>query len=128
MKGVTDITGFGLAFGIEQLCAPQGKHATIWFESIPAFTDWQRYAIEGYYSSLAYRNKEMLSFVNQDSIPSWKELLLYAPHTNGSILSIVSPNSIQSLTKTLSENGTQLHVIGRIEGDKFRLKEMISDE
>ena len=70
----------------------------------------------------------MLSFENQDNIPSWKELLLYDPQTNGSILSIVSPNSIQSLTKTLAENGTQLHVIGRIEGDTFRLKEMISHE
>lgn len=128
VKGVTDITGFGLASGIEQLCAPQGKHATIWFESIPVFTDWQRYAIEGYYSSLAYRNKEMLSFENQDNIPSWKELLLYDPQTNGSILSIVSPNSIQSLTKILAENGTQLHVIGRIEGETFRLKEMITNE
>jgi len=128
VKGVTDITGFGLAFGIEQLCAPQGIHATIWFESIPVFTDWQRYAIEGYYPPLAYRNKEMLSFENQDNIPSWKELLLYDPQTNGSILSIVSPNSIQSLTKSLAENDTQLHVIGRIEGDTFRLKETISHE
>ena len=128
VKGVTDITGFGLAFGIEQLCAPQGVHATIWFDSIPVYSDWERYAIEGYYPSLAYRNKEMLSFVNQDGIPSWKELLLYDPQTNGSILSIVSPNSIQSLTKTLAENGAQLHVIGRIEGNAFRLKEMISNE
>ncbi len=128
VKGVTDITGFGLAFGVEQLCASQGAHATIWFESIPFFSDWERYAIEGYYPSLAYRNKEMLSFENQDGIPSWRELLLYDPQTNGSILSIVSPNSIQSLTKSLAENGTQLHVIGRIEGDKFRLKERSSYE
>ena len=128
VKGVTDITGFGLAFGIEQMCAPQGLHATIWFEAIPVFSDWQRYAIEGYYPPLAYRNKEIFSFKNYDNIPEWKELLLYDPQTNGSILSIVSPNSIQSLTRGLLENGIQLHVIGRIEGDEFRLQEMIPNE
>lgn len=128
VKGVTDITGFGLAFGIEQLCAPHGVHATIWFDSIPVFTNWQIYAMEGYYPPLAYRNKEIMAFENQDNLPSWKELLLYDPQTNGSILSIVSPESIQSLTKSLAENDTQLHVIGRIEGDTFRLKEMIPRE
>lgn len=128
VKGVTDITGFGLAFGIEQLCAPHGVYATIWFDSIPVFTNWQIYAMEGYYPPLAYRNKEIMGFENQDNLPSWKELLLYDPQTNGSILSIVSPESIQSLTKSLAENGTQLHVIGRIEGDTFRLKEMIPRE
>ena len=128
VKGVTDITGFGLAFGIEQLCASQGIHATIWFESLPVFSDWERYAIEGYYPSLAYRNKEMLSFENQDNIPSWRELLLYDPQTNGSILSIVSSDSLQELTNILAENGTKVHVIGKIGGKSFRLKEMITDE
>ena len=128
VKGVTDITGFGLAFGVEQLCYPHGVHATIWFDSIPVFTNWQIYAMEGYYPPLAYRNKEIIAFENQDNLPSWKELLLYDPQTNGAILSIVSPDSIQALTNVLAENGTQLHVIGRIEGDKFRLKEMISHE
>ena len=47
---------------------------------------------------------------------------------NGSILAIVSPNSIQSLTEVLAENGTQLHVIGRVGGDSFTIKEMISHE
>ena len=84
--------------------------------------------MEGYYPPLAYRNKEIMAFENQDNLPSWKELLLYDPQTNGSILSIVSPESIQSLTKSLAENGTQLHVIGRIEGDTFRLKETIPRE
>ncbi len=128
VKEMTDITGFGLASGVQQLCAPHGVHATIWFDSIPVFSNWQIYAMEGYYPPLAYRNKEALTFENQDNLPSWKELLLYDPQTNGSILAIVSPNSIQSLTKVLAENGTQLHVIGRIEGDKFRFKEMISHE
>ena len=128
VKKVTDITGFGLAFGVEQLCSPHGVHATIWFDSIPVFSNWQIYAMEGYYPPLAYRNKEILTFENQDNLPSWKELLLYDPQTNGSILAIVSRDSIQSLTNTLAENGTQLHVIGRIGGDTFRIKEMISHE
>ena len=127
VKGVTDITGFGLAFGVEQMCAPHGVYATIWLESIPVFSDWQRYAMEGYYPPLAYRNKEMFSFENRDHIPVWKEMLLYDPQTNGSILSIVSPDSIHSLTNGLSKNGAQLHIIGRIEGDSFQLKEMVSD-
>jgi selenide,water dikinase len=128
VKGVTDITGFGLAFGIHQLCESQGVHATIWLESIPVFTGWERYAIEGYYPSLAYRNKEMLCFENEDNISLWRELLLYDPQTNGSILAIVSPESIPVLTTMLEENGSQLHVIGRICGDSYRLKERNIDE
>ena len=48
------------------MCAPHGVYATIWLESIPVFSDWQRYAMEGYYPPLAYRNKEMFSFENRD--------------------------------------------------------------
>jgi len=128
VKGVTDITGFGLAFGIQQLCDPQRVHATIWLESIPVFTGWERYAIEGYYPSLAYRNKEMLSFENEDNVSPWQELLLHDPQTNGSILAIVSSDSIPVLATTLEANGSQLHVIGRICGDSYRLKEANIDE
>ncbi|MEE2759010.1 MAG: selenide, water dikinase SelD [Candidatus Thermoplasmatota archaeon] len=128
VKGVTDVTGFGLAFGIQQLCESQGAHATIWLESIPVFTGWERYAIEGYYPSLAYRNKEMLCFENEDNIPLWQELLLYDPQTNGSILAIVSSESIPVLTTMLEANDSQLHVIGRICGDSYRLKEGNIDE
>ena len=128
VKGVTDITGFGLAFGIQQLCGPQGFHATIWLDSIPVFADWEQYAIEGYYSPLAHRNKEIRSFENEDNISAWRELLIYDPQTNGPILAIASADSIPALTKMLEANGTQLHVIGHIGGDSYRLKEAKSDE
>jgi len=123
VKAVTDITGFGLAFGIEQLCGLQA-HATIWFESIPVFPDWERFALEGYYPSLAYRNKEMMSFENEDRISDWRELLLYDPQTNGSTLSIVSCDALSSLSEELVASGSHLHVIGRIGGDVHRLKEV----
>ena len=83
--------------------------------------------MEGYYPPLAYRNKEMFSFENRDPYSCVEGNAIYDPQTNGSILSIVSPDSIHSLTNGLSKNGAQLHIIGRIEGDSFQLKEMVSD-
>ena len=128
VKVMTDITGFGLAFGIRQLCNSQGVSATVWLENIPVFTDWERYAIEGYYPSLAYKNKKNLCFEKDNNIAEWRELLVYDPQTNGSILSIVSPDSIPELTKILKENASQLYVIGEIGGDSFQLKMSENDE
>ena len=128
VKSLTDITGFGLAFGIKQLCDPQGFYATIWFDTIPVFSGWERYAMEDYFSPLTYINKKSVSFENEDNVPEWKDLLLYDPQTNGSILAIASSESIPTLTKLLEANGTQLHVIGQIGGDAYRLKEAETDE
>ncbi len=70
----------------------------------------------------------MLSFENEDNVSPWQELLLHDPQTNGSILAIVSSDSIPVLATTLEANGSQLHVIGRICGDSYRWKEANIDE
>jgi selenide,water dikinase len=92
VRKMTDVTGFGLLYGVEQLLFGRGEGCTLNFDAVPTFSGWERYAMEGYFSPLAHSNAVGTNRRWTSTLKTWQQLLLNDPQTNGAILFIADSN------------------------------------
>ena len=109
VRNMTDVTGFGLLYGIEHLLSGLEEGCTLNFDAVPTFSGWERYAMEGYFSPLAHSNAVGTNQRWTSTLKPWQQLLLNDPQTNGAILFIAD----LSFDKTKHPNA-EIWTIGQI--------------
>jgi selenide, water dikinase len=124
VNAVTDITGFGLAGHLLEICRGSGLVAVIDFADLPVLPAALDYAQRGYNTGAAIRNRK--SFGDEmtlaDDLRDWQENLLVDPQTSGGLLVTCRAEIAAEVLRLFHDQGhVDAAIIGRMEGGAPRL-------
>jgi selenide,water dikinase len=113
VSAITDVTGFGLAGHLQEVCQGSGLTAEIYFDKLPLLPNINEYLDLGCTPGGAQRNfdsyKEYLGEMTQR-----QQEILCDPQTSGGLLVTVNDASQDELLKLTRENGLELEPIGQM--------------
>ena len=105
---MTDVTGFGLAGHVQEICNASGLDAELWKDSIPIFNGARALSDEGVSSTLMPANRA------DSPVEGIDDALLYDPQTAGGLLAAVPESQSKAIIKALAEKGCSGHIIGKL--------------
>jgi len=105
---MTDVTGFGLAGHVQEICNASGLDAELWKDSIPIFNGARALSDEGVSSTLMPANRA------DSPVEGIDDALLYDPQTAGGLLAAVPESQSEAIIKALAEKGCSGHIIGKL--------------
>lgn len=118
IKGVhamTDVTGFGLAGHLSEMCLGSGVCAKVDMDRLPLLTNLAPYIAKESLPGGLHKNwKNYCDFVDAD-LHSQKEVLA-DPQTNGGLLIAVDPSAVSEVEKLLASANQLYAPIGKITG------------
>ena len=127
IKGVnalTDVTGFGLAGHLREVCEGSGLKAKLDFDKIPLLDHVNEYLDMGCSPGGAQRNFESFGHVLGDVTQRQREILC-DPQTSGGLLVMVNDDGLDEFMRITQENGLKLEPVGKleatIEGEAVRI-------
>jgi selenide,water dikinase len=106
---MTDVTGFGLAGHLQEICRASGCGAQIDLAAIPLYPGALALAEAGHRSSLMPSNAAAAPVAGAQGV---RATLLHDPQTAGGLLAAVAPDGAQDLVRALSDLGEQAAIIG----------------
>lgn len=113
VSAITDVTGFGLAGHLQEVCQGSDLNAEVYFDKIPLLPNVHEYLDLGCSPGGTQRNfdsyKEFLGEMSQRQ----KEILC-DPQTSGGLLIMVSDEGQDELIKLTRENDLELEPIGKM--------------
>jgi len=104
VTALTDITGFGLAGHLKEMCEGSGVQAEIHFEKISLLPDLDYYIENKCYPGGTTRNWKSYGD-SVSSVSEYQQMILADPQTSGGLLIAVDKNGIGALQNVLKENG-----------------------
>jgi len=121
VHAMTDVTGFGLAGHLLEICRGSGLAAEIAFDDLPIIEDARALAQQGVATGASDRN--WTGYGGEVALPDgfgdWKRKLLSDPQTSGGLLVACSPDAVGEVRKIL---GNPAKVIGRLTAGKPGLR------
>jgi len=116
VHALTDVTGFGLAGHLLELCRGAKLSAQIQWDSIPVVSEAVKLVKEGIFTGASPRN--WLGYGHEIQLAShiedWQQNLLSDPQTSGGLLISCSREATEQVLNILSADGfTQARVIGQ---------------
>lgn len=105
---MTDVTGFGLAGHVHEICEASGLQAEIWQSTIPVYSQARHLSNRGVQSSLLRANIENAPIVGTI------DPLLHDPQTAGGLLAALSPDAASTALSNLASHGRKGWIIGRL--------------
>lgn len=112
-KAMTDVTGFGLAGHLWNICAASGVGARVTLSALPVLPGAEALAARGIRSTLEPQNRAALSGVIE-APRSPRADLCFDPQTAGGLLAVVPPATADALVTDLRNLGADAHRIGEI--------------
>ena len=115
INAMTDVTGFGLAGHLLEICRGSDVSAEIYFDKLPIINGVETYIEQNIITGGGKRNwksyKEFVMGTNKFS-----EIILSDPQTNGGILVTVSENDLSEFQDLMKENNLNQFItpIGKI--------------
>jgi selenide,water dikinase len=109
---MTDVTGFGLAGHLANLCAASGLAAEVRLADVPLLTGAEALATRGIRSTLWAENRAAAAPVFGASGPRGD--LMFDPQTCGGLLAAVDPEQAPALLAALRGLGCTAAIIGRL--------------
>ena len=106
---MTDVTGFGLAGHLQEICTASGLGAEIWLEALPLYDGAEALAATGVTSSLHPANLAHAPVINARGP---RGLLLHDPQTAGGLLAAVDQGEADALLYALADEGVSARQIG----------------
>lgn len=107
VHAMTDVTGFGLAGHLLEICRGSGLAAEISFNALPILKVARDFAGAGILTGASNRNWS--SYVEEvtlpDDFPAWQRHLLTDPQTSGGLLVACSPDSVNAVLAEFREKG-----------------------
>ena len=127
MSGVhalTDITGFGLAGHLLEVCRGSNLGAEVEFDSLPVIAEAAQWAKQGIATGASERN---WSGYGRDvdlpkDFPDWKRKLLTDPQTSGGLLAACAPDAVQEVLRKFSEEKFEAAIIGSLRSGPARIR------
>ena len=115
VHALTDVTGFGLAGHLLEICRGSKLAATVRFDDVPILPVARQWAAEGVATGASERN--WLSYGAEVALPAgfaeWKTKLVTDPQTSGGLLVACSPESAETVIAEFRRDGFEdARVIG----------------
>jgi selenide,water dikinase len=118
VTAMTDITGFGLAGHLTEMCAKNDISAEIWWKNLPFITNLSHYVKNRILPDATFRNWNSYgkSIGFEAGVPVMDAFnLLPDPQTSGGLLVAVSENSREDIHRLLLNSGIEYaYPIGRV--------------
>ena len=123
VHAMTDVTGFGLAGHLLEICRGSGLSAEIDFAALPLIAEAERLVQEGISTGASVRN--WASYGDQVSLApgaeEWQQKLITDPQTSGGLLVACAPGAVQRALAEFARVGFSPALIGRMEEGAPRL-------
>lgn len=113
VHAMTDVTGFGLAGHLGEVCLASGVAATLDFQRLPRLAEAEAYRRQGAVPGGTARNRTALG----SQLPEMDEThwqWLCDPQTSGGLLIAVDPSSAHEVEQVGHEHGVELVAFGEI--------------
>ncbi|UCX03154.1 selenide, water dikinase SelD [Shewanella glacialimarina] len=127
IKGVnalTDVTGFGLAGHLIELCQGANLTATLNFDAIPRLAEVDNYIAQGCIPGGTSRNYQSYA-PHLPSLTDYQQAILCDPQTSGGLLIAVNESAQAELHKILAEHQIALHCIGTLSSNVLNTPEQL---
>ncbi len=112
VHALTDVTGFGLAGHLLEMCRGAGVSARITFTDVPVIPEALIYLNEGCYPDGAFRNWKAISTEVSGASSMERMLLMADPQTSGGLLIACAQNTRDEVNRLLPASGLPSTVIG----------------
>lgn len=113
VSAITDITGFGLAGHLQEVCSGSGLHAVVHFDKIPLLPNVHEYLDLGCSPGGTQRNFDSYQESLGEMSQRHREILC-DPQTSGGLLVMVNDAGQDELVKITREHGMELEPIGQM--------------
>ncbi len=114
VHAMTDVTGFGLAGHLRELCEGSGLHARLDFDAIPLLPHVRDYLRQGCSPGGAGRNFDSYGHLLGELDEEQRQLLC-DPQTSGGLLVAVGEEGVDEFLALCREAGLALDAIGRLQ-------------
>jgi selenide, water dikinase len=117
VHAITDVTGFGLAGHLLEICRGSKLSAKLKFTDLPILSDAKIFAEDGIVTGASQRNWDSYGAdVHLDnSYPLWQRNLFTDPQTSGGLLVACAPASVNEVLAIFSDQGfSHARVIGEL--------------
>jgi selenide, water dikinase len=122
VHALTDVTGFGLAGHLLEICRGSRLSAEVDFSSIPVIGEALDWVKQGVATGASDRNWKGYGHEVQFSGEEWKRKLLTDPQTSGGLLVACAPEVQENVLRIFRNEGfAQARVIGRLSAGKAGL-------
>ncbi len=122
VHALTDVTGFGLAGHLLEICRGSKLGAEVSFEKLPVIEDALRFVQEGVVTGASDRNWKGYGHEVAFQGEEWKKNLLSDPQTSGGLLVACAPEAVPQVLEIFKTQGfAQASVIGKLSAGVPRL-------
>jgi selenide,water dikinase len=125
VHALTDVTGFGLAGHLLEMCRGARLTAEVTFDELPLIPEASQWAQEGVATGASDRNWKGYGHevVLPAGFPEWKRKLITDPQTSGGLLVACAPEAVNDVVATFrGDDGTDARIIGRLQAGEPRLR------
>ena len=117
VHAVTDVTGFGLAGHLLEICRGSKLGATVNFDALPKIAAAEKLVRDGIATGASTRN--WASYGDDVAMaadaPEWQRKLITDPQTSGGLLIACAESGVEAVLAAIrAEQGSEGHVIGRM--------------
>ena len=107
VHAITDVTGFGLAGHLLEICRGSRLQAKVEFDRLPLIAEALEHARNGLATGASARNWAAYGHEMQlpDAMPDWQRNLLTDPQTSGGLLVACAPQSTEAVLQLFRDEG-----------------------
>jgi selenide, water dikinase len=122
VHALTDVTGFGLAGHLLEICRGSGLGAELDFASIPIIAEALDWAKQGVATGASDRNWKGYGHEVEFQGEEWKRKLLSDPQTSGGLLVACAPEAERDVLQVFKNQGfAEAQVVGRLSAGPAKL-------
>ncbi|MBK7946966.1 MAG: selenide, water dikinase SelD [Flavobacteriales bacterium] len=114
VHAITDISGFGLAGHLLEVCEGSSLSATIDFGQVPIIPEAREYLALGAYPDGSFRNWKSYASKIQGASDMERMMLLSDPQTSGGLLIACAKSAVQEAQDACRAHGDACHEIGSL--------------
>ncbi len=114
VHAMTDITGFGLAGHLLELCDAGGAAASLSFDALPIIPRTRDLLAKGCYPDGAFRNWRSYGHRIGGADTTERMMILADPQTSGGLLVAVDATAMEDIGRLFSASNVDFCIIGRI--------------
>ena len=123
VHALTDVTGFGLAGHLLEICRGSKLAADVRFDSLPVIAEALDWVKQGVATGASTRNWAGYGHDVEFSGDDWKRKVLTDPQTSGGLLVACAPEAQDSVMEVFRKQGfAEARVIGRLSAGPARIK------
>jgi selenide,water dikinase len=121
VHALTDVTGFGLAGHLLEICRGSHLSAKIRFDALPVIPEALDWVKQGVATGASDRNWKGYGHEVHGDLAEWQRKLLSDPQTSGGLLVACSTEAVTEVLGKFSAKGFNAAVIGKLEAGPARI-------